>query len=457
MADYLLYAATLIPLLLFVLAVHEAGHFWTARRLGMHAAGFQIGLGPALYTRYCGRIKLRLPAGGAQALPCHNRSGKTPTVGDRAALAVQPDPANPRGLQATAWLPAHKRDWPDRSDPSDNPKPRSWPDIENRLQNLSDAKRFTQERPVIQGKLVELTTRWAVLAPTAFTLRPIPIAAGVMLPEDPTGQAPGFYNNASWPRRAAVILAGPLANLFLMLLALLLLTLLPPPNLRLEVLEVTAVAAASPAAAAGFQPGDRILYAGRTALLPNRASLQAVRDKAARQNSPWTVDVARGAEDLKLTLPPLPPEADLGLTLTAQPANRRSYPRSPREAALRFARLNQTYYEAFAQLARLNRAALDDISSPVMVTHQLGQVLPRAGWPAWLAVLAAVSLTAALLNLFPVPPMDGYRLTAETIRSLRGGKTLNPRVEGIMLFYGAALILLTGLYLAFRDVIRIVN
>lgn len=72
-------------------------------------------------------------------------------------------------------------------------------------------------------------------------------------------------------------------------------------------------------------------------------------------------------------------------------------------------------------------------------------------------MLAAVSLTAALLNLLPAPPMDGYRLTAETVRSLRGGKTLNPRIEGIILFYGAALILLTGLYLAFRDVLRIVN
>ena len=99
MADYLLYAATLIPLLLIVLAVHEAGHFWTARRLGMHAAGFQIGLVTARYTRYCGRIKLRLPAVGDPALPCHNRSGRAPAVGDRAALAVQPDSAAPEAAR----------------------------------------------------------------------------------------------------------------------------------------------------------------------------------------------------------------------------------------------------------------------------------------------------------------------------------------------------------------------
>lgn len=89
------------------------------------------------------------------------------------------------------------------------------------------------------------------------------------------------------------------------------------------------------------------------------------------------------------------------------------------------------------------------------VTHPLGQVLPRTGWPPWLAVLAAVSLTAAPLNLLPLPPMDGYRLAAETVCSLRGGKTLSPRLEGIMLFYRAALIILTSLYLVFRDVLRL--
>lgn len=43
---------------------------------GSPAAGFQIGLGPALYTRYCGRIALRLPAG--RDLPCWNHSGQPP-------------------------------------------------------------------------------------------------------------------------------------------------------------------------------------------------------------------------------------------------------------------------------------------------------------------------------------------------------------------------------------------
>lgn len=71
---YLLYAATLIPLLLIMLAVHEADPFWIARRRRMPAAGFQIGLGPALYTRYGGRISLGLPANAD--LPCWNRSGQ---------------------------------------------------------------------------------------------------------------------------------------------------------------------------------------------------------------------------------------------------------------------------------------------------------------------------------------------------------------------------------------------
>ena len=481
MASYLLYAATLLPLLLIVLAVHEAGHFWVARRLKMHAAGFQIGLGPALYTRYCGRVRIRLPAAGgaAPSLPAYNRAGAAPVVGDRAALAVQADPANPKQLQALAWLPAHKQDWPARPEtkkkdaantanaasPGPNPELNPEPDpaetdglpaeTARRLDAAAAAQRLAQEQPLLQGMLLALDEKEALLAPVAFTLRPIPIAAGVMLPEDPSGQAPGFYNNAGWLARSAVIAAGPIANLLLMFLALILLTLLPPPNLRLEILTVQAVAPGSPAQEAGFLPGDRITYAGETRILPSLAHIQEVRNAAYRAGRDWKLHVARGQQNHTLTLPPLPPGELLGLTLRAEPANRRSYPRTPGEAMARFARLNRTYYEAFAQLAHFNQDTLDNIASPVMVTHQLGQVLPRAGWPAWLAVLAAVSLTAGLLNLLPVPPMDGYRLTAETVRSLRGGKTLNPRLEGIMLFYGAALIILASLYLVFRDVLRI--
>ena len=54
-----------------------------------------------------------------------------------------------------------------------------------------------------------------------------------------------------------------------------------------------------------------------------------------------------------------------------------------------------------------------------------------ASWPDCLSILAAVSFSAALLNLTPIPPMDGYRLVNETVRSLRHGKTLKPRIEGI--------------------------
>lgn len=86
----------------------------------------------------------------------------------------------------------------------------------------------------------------------------------------------------------------PPANLLLILLALILLTILPPPNLRLEVLEVTAIAANSTAQAAGFQPGDRITYAGDTAILPDRNRLQETRAAAYRQNRDWKLHVARG-------------------------------------------------------------------------------------------------------------------------------------------------------------------
>lgn len=450
--SYLLYAATFIPLLLIVLVVHEGGHYLVARACRLHIAGFQIGLGPALLAKYSGQTIISLPAG--QAIPCLNRKETPPAIGEKAIIAVESNSGQPGQLQGAAWLPAHRKDWPVIDQHPDNPPLNTCEARDSRLNAHSQATRRTSHQAQIQGKLLDLTPERAVIAPTAFTLRPIPLAAGVLLPEDPTGRIPGFYNNASWLTRMALIFAGPLANLALMFFALFLLTLLPPPSLQFSLLEITEIEANSPAHRAGARVGDRIIAAG-TSTLPNLQQLQDARNKAADNNGELLLVVNRGDAEAELKVTGLRPDEGLGLALEARPSEQRSYPRSPQEAFDRFARLNVIYYQAFSQLAQINRDTLNNLSSPVMVTHQTAQVVRLASWPAWLSILAAVSVSAALLNLIPIPPMDGYRLVTETIRSLRHGKTLNPRIEGIILFYGVTTIILAALYLVFRDLVKL--
>lgn len=449
---YLLYAATFIPLLLIVLIIHEGGHYLTARRCRLHIAGFQIGLGPALLTKYSGRTVIRLPS--SRDIPCLNRKEAPPAVGEKAHIAVEDDPLQPGQLQAAAWLPANRKDWPVIDRHPDNPPLDTFEARDTRLNAHSQATRRCNEQAQIQGKLLSLNETEAVIAPTAFTLRPIPLAAGVLLPEDPTGRIPGFYNNASWLSRMTLIFAGPLANLALMFFALILLTLLPPPSIQFSLLEITRIEAGSPADRAGARIGDRVIAAG-SATLPDIDQLRAAANRAADRGEELRIVVNRGDQEAELKVAGLESGDRLGLTLEAKPSEQRSYPRSPGEAFDRFARLNVIYYQAFSQLARINRDTLDNLSSPVMVTHQTAQVVRLASWPAWLSILAAVSLSAALLNLIPIPPMDGYRLVTETVRSLRHGKTLNPRIEGIILFYGVATIILAALYLIFRDLVKL--
>ena len=104
--SYLLYAATFIPLLLIVLIIHEGGHYLAARRGRLHIAGFQIGLGPALLTKYSGRTTVSLPPG--REIPCLNRRAQPPAVGAKVNLAVEAEPGAPPGqLYAAAWMPAN--------------------------------------------------------------------------------------------------------------------------------------------------------------------------------------------------------------------------------------------------------------------------------------------------------------------------------------------------------------
>ena len=91
------------------------------------------------------------------------------------------------------------------------------------------------------------------------------------------------------------------------------------------------------------------------------------------------------------------------------------------------------------------------ISGPVMGFYQTAWAVEIAGFQAWLVILATLNLGVAVTNLMPIPPLDGYRMAAESIQSLRKGKPINPKVERAMFLGGMGLILCASLYLLLKD------
>ncbi|MDF3040348.1 MAG: rane-associated zinc metalloprotease, partial [Thermomicrobiales bacterium] len=211
---------------------------------------------------------------------------------------------------------------------------------------------------------------------------------------------------------------------------------------------VGSVTAGSPASDAGLQPGDRIV-AVDSEQVSDPYALQFALMSASGSTVP--VEVVRSGEQLSvpLVVPNLEEDGDLlgqlGLDLAIKPR----FERVPLGSIIPVG-VAQAWEQAGQMLSGIRdlvtgRAPLDQIAGPLGMGQITSEIVGASPLPLWvtLAQLAILlSLNLAVLNLLPLPALDGGRLLFVIVEVLRGGKKLAPEREGIV--HVAGLILLLG-------------
>jgi regulator of sigma E protease len=211
---------------------------------------------------------------------------------------------------------------------------------------------------------------------------------------------------------------------------------------------VNQVKAGSPAADAGFQPDDRIVAVG-SQRVDDPYALQFALTSASGSTIP--VDVVRDGEPVTVSfaVPNLDAEgellAQLGLDLTIKP----QFDRVPLGSIIPVG-VSQAWEQSGQMVSGIRdlvtgRAPLDQIAGPLGMGQITSEIVSASPLPLWvtLAQLAILlSLNLAVLNLLPLPALDGGRLLFVIVEVLRGGKKLAPEREGIV--HVAGLILLLG-------------
>jgi regulator of sigma E protease len=96
-----------------------------------------------------------------------------------------------------------------------------------------------------------------------------------------------------------------------------------------------------------------------------------------------------------------------------------------------------------------------ELAGPVGIARETGRAA-EAGFTYLLQFTAFLSLNLAIFNMLPVPGLDGARLLFVIIEGLRGGRRVNPQVEGAIHFVGMMLLITLMLYVSFNDVQRLV-
>ena len=74
-----------------------------------------------------------------------------------------------------------------------------------------------------------------------------------------------------------------------------------------------------------------------------------------------------------------------------------------------------------------------------------------------LYLAAVISLNLGVLNLLPIPALDGGRLFFLFIEFLRGGKKIDPEKEGMVNLIGFGALMVFMLFVTYKDIVRLVG
>ncbi|MFA5126459.1 MAG: RIP metalloprotease RseP [Patescibacteria group bacterium] len=114
-------------------------------------------------------------------------------------------------------------------------------------------------------------------------------------------------------------------------------------------------------------------------------------------------------------------------------------------------RVAEAFYELLKNLFSSGRVSAD-LSGPIGVAVLTGQVA-KMGWIYLLQFMAILSINLGVLNILPIPALDGGRLLFVLIEKIRR-RRINEKVEAIVHNTGFALLMLLIIFITFKDIGR---
>src|SRR6185312_14490745 len=248
-------------------------------------------------------------------------------------------------------------------------------------------------------------------------------------------------------KRAAIVAAGPIANFLLAIVIFSGIFMLF--GMQTMSPRVDEVQPDSPAAAAGFQPSD----------------MQRIVSDSAGDSLNIKVERNGKEVDLKAT-PELREEKDifgnvhriglLGIKRSPAPGDVKFQPVSPPRAVLLGAQ--ETWFVVDKTLnyigkVIIGRESANQLGGPIRIAQMSGQVA-SVSWVALIHMAAVLSVSIGLLNLFPIPLLDGGHLLFYAIEALRG-RPLSERAQEVGFRIGFAIVLMLMIFATFNDIVHL--
>ena len=412
-----------IGVLLVVVLVHEFGHLFTARWFGVKALEFGVGYPPRIFKVYTGKTQIALSASTIYSMETPIHEGQIIHIrsiwinNKLNASHLTDDPVNLHDDQNTSVLIHH-------------------------------------------GKIVSISEQELIVADMMYSINLFPLGGFVRLSGETDASLPmSLASKPPW-QRAIILISGALMNLIYPILVFTILSMVPH-NVPIEnsgQIQIVEVIPGSPADQGGVAAQDKILFVNE-APISSPSSLKDVLNLNQDQSSKWTIERSQKRIDLEGI-----PQYDnsyeqwvsgIRITTVNQQYTRKSNP--PWVAV----------YDGFAETIKLLNAlqyevrnmvtqdVQNQITGPVGIAQITGEVAKQAGFQGVVILSIIISINLAILNILPIPMLDGGRLLFVMIEMVRGGKQLSRQRENFFHAMGFVFLITLIIIVTMKDIQKI--
>lgn len=418
---------TFIIIFGIIVAIHEYGHLWWAKRSGILVREYAVGMGPKIFahqakdgTLYTIRI---LPLGGYVRLAGWGDDKTEIKKGQAASLVVSKSEAVNSGDENSVSNIVRRINLSEHVE------------LEEAVPMLITEYDFEKEL-FIEGEVFGEIKRYSVdhdatiIEEDGTEVRIVPL--------DVQYQSAGVFH------KMLTNFGGPLNNFILGLVAFIVLTFIQgdvPSNSN----AIGQVEKGTPAYTAGLKSGDKIQAVNGT--------------KTADWDKLVTEISSSNGKELKLeiirsgkseTLAVTPKKMDGSYRVGIMQSMKTGFFDKITGGFVQAGQATTAIFRALGSL--IARPSLDKLGGPVAI-YQLSGQAARAGLPTIIQLLAMLSINLGIVNLFPIPVLDGGKIVLNIIEAIRG-KALSPEKESIITLVGVVFMLVLFMAVTWNDILR---
>ena len=418
---------TFIIIFGIIVAIHEYGHLWWAKRSGILVREYAVGMGPKIFahqakdgTLYTIRI---LPLGGYVRLAGWGDDKTEIKKGQAASLVVSKSEAVNSGDENSVSNIVRRINLSEHVE------------LEEAVPMLITEYDFEKEL-FIEGEVFGEIKRYSVdhdatiIEEDGTEVRIAPL--------DVQYQSAGVFH------KMLTNFGGPLNNFILGLVAFIVLTFIQggvPSNSN----AIGQVEKGTPAYTAGLKSGDKIQAVNGTKTADWD---KLVTEMSSSNGKELKLEIIRSGKSETLAV--TPKKMDGSYRVGIMQSMKTGFFDKITGGFVQAGQATTAIFRALGSL--IARPSLDKLGGPVAI-YQLSGQAARAGLPTIIQLLAMLSINLGIVNLFPIPVLDGGKIVLNIIEAIRG-KALSPEKESIITLVGVVFMLVLFMAVTWNDILR---